>query len=56
MRYKSIQNDIINKIKTLQINPSVLEELGQDHYQESNLKQESLNLERRLVGPFAASY
>ena len=35
MRYKSIQNDIIEKIKNLQINPSVLEDLVQDHYQES---------------------
>jgi len=35
MRYRSIQNDIIEKIKTLQINPSVLEDLVQDHYQES---------------------
>ena len=34
-RYKSIQTDIIEKIKTLQINPSVLEDLVQDHYQES---------------------
>ena len=35
IRYKSIQNDIIEKIKTLQINPSVLEDLVQEHYQES---------------------
>jgi len=34
-RYKSIQNDIVEKIKTLQINPSVLEDLVQEHYQES---------------------
>ena len=33
--YKKIQNTIIEKIKTLQLNPSVLEELVQSHYQEN---------------------
>ena len=33
--YKNIQNEIISKIKTLQLSSSVLEELVQDHYQES---------------------
>ena len=35
IRYKRIQSEIIEKVKTLQINPSILEELVQDHYQES---------------------
>ena len=33
--YKKIQNDIIERIKTLQLNQSVLEELVQSHYQEN---------------------
>ena len=33
--YKNIQNEIISKVKTLQLSSSVLEELVQDHYQES---------------------
>ena len=33
--YKKIQNTTIEKIKTLQLNPSVLEELVQSHYQEN---------------------
>tara|TARA_B100001123_G_scaffold394098_1_gene474618 strand:+ start:2399 stop:4321 length:1923 start_codon:yes stop_codon:yes gene_type:complete len=33
--YKSIQNQLIEKIKSLQLNPSVLEELVQQHYQEN---------------------
>ena len=34
-RYKRIQMEIIEKLKTLQINPSILEDLVQEHYQES---------------------
>ena len=33
--YKKIQNELIEKIKTLQINPLVLEDLVQQHYQEN---------------------
>ena len=33
--YKKIQNELVEKIKKLQINPSVLEDLVQSHYQES---------------------
>ena len=33
--YKKIQNHLIEKIKTLQLNPSVLEDLVQKHYQEN---------------------
>lgn len=33
--YKKLQNDIIEKIKTLQLNQSVLEDLVQTHYQEN---------------------
>ena len=33
--YQKIQNNIVNKIKTLQLNPSVLENLVEMHYQES---------------------
>ena len=33
--YKNIQNELIKKIRTLQLNPSVLEDLVQEHYQES---------------------
>tara|TARA_B100000029_G_scaffold40393_2_gene37750 strand:- start:1332 stop:3230 length:1899 start_codon:yes stop_codon:yes gene_type:complete len=33
--YKKIQDFIIEKVKTLQLNPSVLEELVQSHYQEN---------------------
>ena len=33
--YKKIQNDLVEKIKSLQLNPSVLEELVQIHYQEN---------------------
>ena len=33
--YKKIQNELIEKIKSLQINPLVLEDLVQQHYQES---------------------
>jgi RNA polymerase primary sigma factor len=33
--YQKIQNDIIDKVKTLQLNSSVLEELVQIHYQEN---------------------
>ena len=33
--YQKAQNNIINKIKTLQLNPSVLENLVEMHYQES---------------------
>ena len=33
--YKKIQNDIIERVKTLQLNQSVLEELVQSHYQEN---------------------
>ena len=35
IRYKRIQIEIIEKLKTLQINPSILEDLVQEHYQES---------------------
>jgi len=35
IRYKRIQTEIIEKLKTLQINPSILEDLVQEHYQES---------------------
>ena len=35
IRYKRIQVEIIEKLKTLQINPSILEDLVQEHYQES---------------------
>jgi len=35
IRYKRIQMEIIEKLKTLQINPSILEDLVQEHYQES---------------------
>ena len=33
--YNKIKNELVEKIKTLQINPSVLEDLVQDHYQEN---------------------
>jgi len=33
--YKKIQNELVEKVKSLQINPSVLEDLVQSHYQES---------------------
>ena len=33
--YKKIQNEIVEKIKTLQLNPSVLEDLVREHYQEN---------------------
>ena len=33
--YKKIQNEIVEKIKILQLNPSVTEELVQAHYQEN---------------------
>ena len=33
--YKKIKNELIDKIKTLQLNPSVLEEWVSDHYQEN---------------------
>ena len=33
--YKRIQNHLIEKIKTLQLNPSILEDLVQKHYQEN---------------------
>ena len=33
--YNKIQKELIEKIKNLQLNPSVLEELVQDHYQEN---------------------
>ena len=35
LSYKKIQNELTIKIKNLQLNPSVLEELVQDHYQEN---------------------
>ena len=35
IRYKRIQIEIIEKLKTLQINPSILEDLVQEHYKES---------------------
>jgi len=33
--FKKTQNEIIEKVKTLQLNPSVLEDLVRDHYQEN---------------------
>jgi len=33
--YKKLQNELIEKVKTLQLNPSVLEELVQNHYVEN---------------------
>jgi len=33
--YNKIKSELVEKIKTLQINPSVLEDLVQDHYQEN---------------------
>ena len=33
--FKKTQNEIIEKIKTLQLNPSVLEDLVHEHYQEN---------------------
>ena len=33
--YKKIQNEIVEKVKTLQLNPSVLENLVKAHYQEN---------------------
>ena len=33
--YKKIQNELVEKVKSLQINPSVLEDLVQSHYLES---------------------
>jgi len=33
--YNKVQNEIVKQIKTLQLNPSILEELVQEHYQEN---------------------
>ena len=36
--YQKIQNSIVDKIKTLQLNSSVLENLVEIHYQENRSK------------------
>ena len=48
--YLKILEDIINKIKSLQLNPSVLEELVQENYQENNfLKVYVLETEKKFL-------
>ena len=47
--YKKIQDDIIKKVETLQLNSSVLENLVQLHYEEIEVLSKYLSVNRSMV-------